>query len=52
MLRCMTEGERIEQANERDRTLMERTLAEVATLRNAGYTARVGWTDHSGYTGT
>ena len=27
------------------------TLAEVATLRNAGYTARVGWTDHSGYTG-
>ena len=50
MLRRMTKEERIQQANERDRTLIEQTLAEVATLRNAGYTARVGWTDHAGYT--
>ena len=51
MLRRITKEKRIEQANKRDRRLMEQTLAEVATLRNAGYTARVGWTDHSDYTG-
>ena len=51
MLRRMTKEERIEPANKQDRRLMEQTLAEVATLRNAGYTARVGWTDHSDYTG-
>ena len=51
MLRRMTKEKRIEQANKRDRRHMEEILAEVATLRNAGYTARVGWTDHSDYTG-
>ena len=52
MLRRMTKEERIDQDNKRDRRHMEEILAEVATLRNAGYTARIGWTDHSEYTGT
>ena len=51
MFRRMTKEESIQQANEKDRKLMEQTLAEVAALRDAGYTVRIGWVDHSGYTG-
>ena len=51
MFKRMTKEERIQRANEEDRIVMEKTLAEVSALRNAGYTARIGWVDHSGYTG-
>ena len=50
-LRTETKQERNERLNQQDRKDMERILAEVANLREAGHTARMGWEDGNSFTG-